>query len=76
VRLEGGVGLSARVSAHAREQAGGGPRGWESRERGKREVAGMGRESAQPGGKVSLFLFLIFISYFYFFYLLSSLAIN
>jgi hypothetical protein len=66
VRLAGGVGLSARVSAHA-ERAGvreGAGRRWAERgggrERGKREVAGMGRQSAQPGGNVSLFFYFLF----------------
>jgi hypothetical protein len=70
VRLAGGVGLSARVSAHA-ERAGareGAGRRWAERgggrESGKREVAGMGRESTQPGGR-----FLFFSSYFHFLFL-------
>jgi hypothetical protein len=44
------------------------------RARGEREAAGIGRELAQPGERFLLLFFsiLIFISYFYFFYLLSS----
>jgi hypothetical protein len=56
--------------ARAWEQAGGGLRGEEDRAHGEREAVGMGRKSAQPGGKV-FFLFLIF--YFHFFYLISSI---
>jgi hypothetical protein len=65
VRLAGGVGLSARVSAHA-ERAGareGAGRRWaergggEGRERGEREAAGVGQESAQRGGRFLLFYF-------------------
>jgi hypothetical protein len=64
-RLAGGVGLSARVITRA-EWAGGGSRGV-SCEREERVAAGVGRESAQPGGrKVSLF------SNFYFSFLFLS----
>jgi hypothetical protein len=39
----------------------------------RREATGMGRDSAQPGGRfLLLFLFLVSIFYFYLFYLLSS----
>jgi hypothetical protein len=40
--------------------------------RGEGEAAGMGRKLAQPGEERFLF-FLIFIFYFHFFYLLSSI---
>jgi hypothetical protein len=40
-------------------------------ERGEREAAGMGQESAQPGGKVSLFLIHFLILFPPFFLLLS-----
>jgi hypothetical protein len=52
-RTQGGL-------ARAREQAGGGPG---ERARGEIEAAGMGPESAQPGGKVLSFSFLFLISF-------------
>jgi hypothetical protein len=50
-----------------REQAGGGSG---ERARGKREAAGMGQESAQPGGEGFIFFFSFsnFFSHFQFLY--------
>jgi hypothetical protein len=54
--------------AHAREQAGGGPRGEGDRTRGERG-RGYGPEIGPARGE----RFLFFIFYFHFFYLLSSI---
>jgi hypothetical protein len=63
-RLAGGVGLSAGVIERAAWD-GGGPRGGGSHEREERVAAGVGRESAQPGGRegFSFFPISIFISF-------------